>query len=39
MAMLLRHSGKQEKAADEIEAAVMKVVKKLKSLLHNLSPR
>ena len=32
LAMLLRHSAGQEKAADQVEAAVQKVVKKLKSL-------
>jgi 3-isopropylmalate dehydrogenase len=32
LAMLLKHSGGQEKAGDEVERAVMKTVKKLKSL-------
>ena len=32
LSMLLRHSGKHEKAAGDIERAVMEVVKKLKSL-------
>jgi len=32
LAMLLRHSGGQDRAADQVEAAVQKVVKKLKSL-------
>jgi 3-isopropylmalate dehydrogenase len=32
LAMLLRHSAGQEKAGDEVEGAVMKVVKKLESL-------
>ncbi|MBI4605743.1 MAG: 3-isopropylmalate dehydrogenase [Planctomycetes bacterium] len=32
LAMLLRHSGKLAQAADDVDAAVMKVVKRLKSL-------
>jgi 3-isopropylmalate dehydrogenase len=32
MAMLLRHSAKQERAAEDVERAVMQVVKKLKSM-------
>ena len=32
LAMLLRHSAAQEKAADEVEAAIQKVVRRMKSL-------
>jgi 3-isopropylmalate dehydrogenase len=32
LSMLLKHSARQEKAADQVEQAVMKVVKKLKSM-------